>query len=616
MSYSAIGKSKYDVAPPIGKRGLSANAGLTLIEVLIAMVVLLIGIYAVLKIFPAGFGIIEASRQRSVANSLAQSELERCKLLAESGNLPEAIIATKYNGEVINDYDPRYLNPVQTNYYDPTHTDPTHPQPLWEPDSVYLPRTIIGERTLIPASGPGQYPFYMLNFAPLDYLETDPANILLQVYDANPFTRTTGTPTTQQYAVDYTGSNSGVFTFDSGYNNRYFTVTYSWVNTDHGIVHTVIGESDKVEYDGSSYRFTAQAKLDMSDPTKFQMIPGSEKVYLRYDDVTPSDPVSGQYKRNPTSFMTGKISFSADDIGKAIGINYRVADWGILKEDFEIPPANSPGTQVQVAVLGGIKGPGYTNPPRQPNEQFLRYPVDMTDDPLGSTNCIIAIDLTSGQIYVDRDTQSMANLLPQVPPDLNPLINRANYRAGTFYIPNTDSVPHVVRVYYRGEKDWIVQVQKAASSYGLSTAISYNAFKWLTPTDITTPPGELDKHKILQFARPEAGKTVALSYYRDEDVNKNGDFTDAGDISRQYVTDELVNIATDGKAYFCQKGNQYVRPSANNSFTARGVSLTARAVWAGSGRSIVLDTRTFSGRKEYLNEVWLQSRANGMLTVR
>jgi|GEM_PF-5765502 len=559
MKYSVSGKSKYGETSIIGKGAFAANAGLTLIEVLIAMVILLLGVYAVLKIFPAGLAVIEADRQRSVANSLAQAELERCKLLAENlYSLPEAIVAMDYDGNAITDYDPGDLTPAQEDYF--TSGDR---QPLWQPDSTYLPRVIIGEKTLIPAATGGiQLPFYLLQFAPLNSLTT---GVVLQIYDATTFTRVGTTPLAQQYNVD---NASGVFTLNVGYDSRYFAVSYSWIGTD-GIVRNVIAESEQLV----SGTFIVDAA---GDALFQQLIPASEKVYLLYEDVTPAAPAaSGEYRRAPTSLTTGIINFYSSDIGKAIGINYRVADWGIIREDYQIPASSA--IPVRVAASGGIKGPGYTNPPRQPEEQLLPDGV----------NYVLAIDLVTGDIYGDiaSDPTSLGNLV-------------VDYRTGTIRFPTSTS-SRTVRIYYRGRRDWMVQVQKAAAGYALSSTAGYDSFTWAGG-------------KTLMFAPSEVGKTVSISYYRDVDGNQDGDYLDTEDSLRQYVTDELTTIEVGGAAAFCT-GN-YERPSQYNSFLVKGLSLTARAVWAGPGKSTVPIGRSLSGRQELLNETWLQNRVSSLLT--
>jgi hypothetical protein len=165
-----------------------------------------------------------------------------------------------------------------------------------------------------------------------------------------------------------------------------------------------------------------------------------------------------------------------------------------------------------------------------------------------------------------------------------------------------------------------VQIQKAAATYGWGDAPDYNTFTW-NPS--ATPP-------TLQFALSEAGKAVSLSYYRDVDINHNG--YGAGAILRQYVPSEMVVIDNDGFATFCPSlpdplnpgpGNNFpTRPSPGTAVTAKGVSLTARILWAGRGRSEVPAQRplfsparaaTIRGEIEFLNERWRQAQVTSYL---
>ncbi len=57
------------------------RSGLSLLEILVAMAVLLIGILAVVKIFPEGFVTIEHTNSMAVADSLAAYQLEELRLL-------------------------------------------------------------------------------------------------------------------------------------------------------------------------------------------------------------------------------------------------------------------------------------------------------------------------------------------------------------------------------------------------------------------------------------------------------------------------------------------------------------------------------------------------------
>src|SRR3990170_7639328 len=64
--------------------------GFTLAEVLVAFAILVIGVLAALKIFPAGFASIQNNRNRALATRLAEQEIQRWKRLP--ARLPDAIV--------------------------------------------------------------------------------------------------------------------------------------------------------------------------------------------------------------------------------------------------------------------------------------------------------------------------------------------------------------------------------------------------------------------------------------------------------------------------------------------------------------------------------------------
>jgi type II secretory pathway pseudopilin PulG len=80
----------------------SRAAGTSLIEVLVAIVVLLIGILAIAQIFPRGFKIMTDTREQGVAHSLTQDLLQWASNHTES--LPEQILPVDYalNGTNLN----------------------------------------------------------------------------------------------------------------------------------------------------------------------------------------------------------------------------------------------------------------------------------------------------------------------------------------------------------------------------------------------------------------------------------------------------------------------------------------------------------------------------------
>lgn len=68
------------------------TAGSTLIEVLVVIVIFLVGILAVVQIFPKGLNILVLARTNSVANALSRDQVEYLK--AHVDQLPEDIVST------------------------------------------------------------------------------------------------------------------------------------------------------------------------------------------------------------------------------------------------------------------------------------------------------------------------------------------------------------------------------------------------------------------------------------------------------------------------------------------------------------------------------------------
>ncbi|MDX2064657.1 MAG: hypothetical protein SFX74_02825 [Fimbriimonadaceae bacterium] len=66
--------------------------GTTLVEILVVIVVLLVGILAVVQIFPRGFQLLTFTRKNSMASALSRDEIERLK--ASVVAIPDAVIST------------------------------------------------------------------------------------------------------------------------------------------------------------------------------------------------------------------------------------------------------------------------------------------------------------------------------------------------------------------------------------------------------------------------------------------------------------------------------------------------------------------------------------------
>lgn len=68
--------------------------GASLVEILVVIVVFLVGILAMLQVFPGGLSILRTTKNNTIAAELARAEIERLKGLADQ--MPEAILPVQY----------------------------------------------------------------------------------------------------------------------------------------------------------------------------------------------------------------------------------------------------------------------------------------------------------------------------------------------------------------------------------------------------------------------------------------------------------------------------------------------------------------------------------------
>jgi prepilin-type N-terminal cleavage/methylation domain-containing protein len=622
------------------------QAGLTLIEVLIAMIILAVGIYAVMRIFPIGFDTIDIGRRYTVAATLAGSQLERSKLLADQGNLPDAIVATDKDGLLLMNYDPNSLLPAQM---DTVVDNANYVHNLWQPDSVSWSRTVLGERFVVPTVTFPVYN-YFLEHAPVTKLPQADNSEFFRVYYANPFAEidSAATPATNSREFKITGGNQLVVS--NLYDSAWLRIAFSY-RPSANVVCRMVGDL----FQASSGTVTLP----------YDPLPGSVSVYQALVYTTPGTiPSRGTYTIDPnTTPMTGRLIFNKDEATNEIKVDYRVADWSILHEDVVIP-ANR---EVHVGVTP-VKAFGYSNPPRQSHHDEhlrLKYPKDPAydNDPLGAGdaanrgNSLVAVvtddpsDAEMVGMYYGDDYASPTWVKYETGGTLavgyatKLAMLARHYRTGRIEIPadlTHDPVGRTLRIFYRAERDWGVQVFKAATVYN-NYIYSSSTFQmpdeshyiWCVSVDPANFP------TFLCFGRNEAGKTVNLTYY-----DTNGNLV--SELARTITTipDTLKVYKDNGMLYKMPPGDLLSRdkdiavvvldprtsakrpvgdpiPDPNKEIKVVGLSVAARTYWAGDGgsraRGFALpdptnQNRTFSRRNEYLNEAWAQVNLSTFLT--
>jgi prepilin-type N-terminal cleavage/methylation domain-containing protein len=689
----------------------SAARGFTLIEILITLVVLVIGIYAMLRVFPRGFTAIEVGEQRTIASQLAEAELARWKLHPEA--LPDAVVATDYEGNLIggtirNNADTltrllvygeaAAVMPGTTNYrplilpmgsvgvgnldfyakaliYSPLDLTPSQfdaaqavmlegqPRrpstihPNWEPNSLYLPRTVLGERVDIRRLGStGQgILFYLLSHAPLDVLklegEDNPATpgddripVYVQVYDAQPWSYLpAGELLERQFTLD---PATGVLRFGPSASPppeaRLFKVDYTHPTTFERVLgFPVIA--------GAGSAQGAPALPLGVDPDTIQVHEQLQQVgnlaLLRVTDDTARRNI---YYVDAESAISGRIMFPQvlqvdprpTDIS-LVKIDYRVYDWAILGFDVEVPDSG-----IVRLPIGRIKGPSFANPPRQPRPQEVARGVkryhnwDGTVVPRGALDpstwaYVVAVDRQSGQILTDhegagwpinpwdRQTRFLVNY--------NTGLLDFNYASWEVYQYNPaletgNRMGRTYRIFCRGENDWAVQLMITPRVYGRSEdglpggqpVGGEGAGPVLLTYGWSGAPNRNPRQ--VYFPLSERGQAVAIDYYYDPEP-MNGTEADL-----VYVEGEVHSIGEPNVTDLGQWVAPLSQPLAHapqrwGPRSVRGIGVRARSVWVTPGRAATVQDLVYALSQPTpvratpsLSETWRQQVVDTYLT--
>ena len=582
--------------------------GFTLIEALVALGLLLGGVYAVLRIFPLGLGTVGYARNVQVATRLAEQEVER--LLAKPANLPSRIVATDGAGTVL-PYDPNDLiyaaAPysagqasvsngsdavtgsgtqwlaavgsvlpgcffrvsgssdwyVVTTVQDDTHLTLDHPyagssgtvnyrveRPSWEPDAIFLPRTIVGETIEVPrqppAGGAFQVPKHILAFGPILPMGSAPAVVYSTRYypvDA-PGLLATGEDHFQ-YVID---DSTGVLTFDSVPYARSFKVDYSWVNKGAASPSTQSTLNELFTLPANQTTYTL---AQIQGPSQ-QVVADSERIYRTFTYNPSGTPGRGEFSMTQVGRLLGVVQFSPDDALNTVMIDYRVSDWQITHEDKQV---GADGV-VRLAVAP-LRSAAYRSPPRESQAFYVDWP---------NQHDIVAVDLDSGDaLYGDSTVQAFGT------PDAAGYVGTflVNYKGGLLQLSQgaVNRSGRTYRIYYRTVEDWGVRVAKAADHYyeaatpGASTDQTYTR----SNATLTFPTSERGKSVVVDYTYQPSGAAASDPYRR--------------------VTGELHTIPTTG-----QTNPGVIQLDLPSGATVKGVgqvagaSLAATAVWANDRR--------------------------------
>lgn len=604
---------------------------MSLVELLVAMVVLAVGIFSAVRIFPVGIRSMNHARNMSLAGRLASAELER--LQAATDNLPDGILPEDPNNPAV---PLLQLNPDDMRTAGPGEVPSGGSLASWS--NVNRVRLIRGETTVIPAptllpytKGDARryaYSIYNLKFAPIEFSTAAgenpppgfewPDNRILVYGDPLPRTDVTGlsdddrdatlvTMNRQGYAIDY---DTGTLYFRPSRWTRKYRVEYNYWNGPQlasFLEIVTVGEDQEAVQ-------LSHANLDYY----------SDRVARKFEYVSPEN---GFEHYNPYQF-TLLSRYAAFDFAPTIGFNpigeqrtvrtdlgmrplrahidYEVLDWHIIREERTVP---NPGQSVASGYVVSLTLPDIRRVNSmqdsllavnaRPGEKVTqeRY-TGLTDTMTGIS--VVGLDLNDNTLMVDG------------PPGSGNL--EVNHAAGTIKIPQyvrkytpfgdviepsasnpiTDIRGHDVRFFYRAVGDWAVQVTRAWANYQRSAPLngSFENLAYNTFDVELVAPGAGSKHHsysndsdqwqaILTFPRIYAGMSVSASFvWRDRDGNQHQV------TGRQYKLPTFGAIGT-GYPYVAVNIGENLAPSKDSSeewknpyFTfVQGPSLLVRTIW-------------------------------------
>lgn len=464
------------------------------------MVILLVGILAVVQIFPRGLQLIGIERSKTMMVNMANAEMDRIR--GNLNQLPEQILPVIYTTSNIIIADstrgPNDLGPM-TNRIDPNGVllDLVgNPLVAWQYGSAANnTRRVVGEGTVIPAPryiGSAYGGLMTLQFAPILYASIAPGVPNLLVY-GNDMLKRPGNPgpfgsvrSYEYFLEDYELPTSAIHLPVSTTVNRRFRLTMSaWVNNGvsderREVIDAVInvasnplGGYQTVLLDGYAGLGGGESFLGVEYD--------SVRVARMFDEVVAFSP-SGNVDDNAYEYrlldqQLGLLLFHPDGykyrerrntqtLPLVARVNYDVLDWRIIKEDFRVSNAVLAEHRLRLTNLMHLN----SLMPDQKNHIGLNINVS---DELGGAGVenrdFLLMDIATGGLY------SKASLKVDYSAGMIQILDQDNdasngTQAGLVY-PGT-SVPvtvlasgRAVRALYQATGEWAIQVLKPASLY-------------------------------------------------------------------------------------------------------------------------------------------------------
>lgn len=533
------------------------ETGSTLIEVLVVMVIFMLGMLAMMQVFPGGINILRQTRDMTKATHLGDAELNVLK--TRSDQLPDMILAvtpvyTASGVSLVADASRRpseLAPPVGTGIDANGNVIDASNNILgkWQTQSgANVWRRVIGEGGLIPAPrevGSAFGGLLILQFAPILY---NTQTGFFEVY-GNDMILEDGTPTGgtvqpyQFFATDLNQPDAAIQLPTDPTLTRHFRISFSgWVKPSSGAAYrkdivTTTPITVNPDPTGAYANVPLGPLILAAGESLLTVDPNSMQVARLFEQVTTFtndpyeyellDPTLGVVLFNPAGYNY-KVRQDEGNLVPLVGrVNYDVLDWRILHEDFRVPSPNQsqvngqPDSSTYELEIGNLAILGNLGADFKPNPGF---PV-----PQGSGNYaggdFMLLDLATGGIFVKTwngntlyqldKGRGIVTFLDENATDLatNGLQMELLLPGASSPIP-VNAVGRSVRAMYQGAGEWSVQVMKAASVYRISNGPpAYGQYYVGASNSNLAAPGKATR---IYFPWNDYGKKVivdTVNYY-------------------------------------------------------------------------------------------------------
>ena len=226
--------------------------------------------------------------------------------------------------------------------------------------------------------------------------------------------------------------------------------------------------------------------------------------------ITPNLPSTNS---NNPSYNLGGIAFNPL-AGGGVGYNalkaqisYRVADWKVIHEDRDVPALSGGNTSVLRLSLknlrrAGDEGPNNSIDPGLLSSGHSMYILDLDTGAQIAPATGATADPTNPDLpIVDEDVNGTSTDPAAI--NVSYALGRLTFASNSF---GDNGKAHRIRIFYAGDLDWTVAVQKAPAYYVLDSQAQVSANGGILPGHCYYDSGT----SSLLFPQSDAGKTVEV----------------------------------------------------------------------------------------------------------